>query len=81
MGGWSPGEDAEMERSKQEVYGVCPVVNAQLGVGVREEAGVGSRRNWAAVQSQQRTPPTPRGALELGWPLRAVPNGDKRAGS
>lgn len=30
-----------MERSEQEVYGVCPVVNAWVGVGVKEEAGVG----------------------------------------
>lgn len=43
--------------------------------------GVGRRRNRAAVRSQQKRRPTPRGALELAWPLRAVLSGDEKAGS
>lgn len=48
---------------------------------MKENAGLGSRRNWAAVQSQQKPKPTPQGTPELGCPLRAVPSGDKKSGS
>lgn len=40
------------------------------GSGVKEEAGMDSRRNWAAIQSQLKPQSTSQGALELGRPLR-----------
>ena len=39
-----------------------------------------NRRNRAAKRTQQGPQPKPQGALEPGWPLRAVLSWDKKAG-
>lgn len=33
----------------------------------RQEAGLGRRRSWGVIQSQQRSQPIPWGVLKLGW--------------
>lgn len=44
--------------------------------GAEKEAGLGRRRSWGAMQSQQRLHSTPWGALGQGWPCTVFQNWD-----